>query len=536
MKFQDLLSRADDEVLQTLFGPRGVRLLGLIDPKNATTGKLRETIFTIHGAHGLLSSADSRALLFELLRTEEAKTLMAQLQIEGNGNEFEILKKATFPAGSARENSLYGFFELPPPVYEQKSVIQSLNDLHANYPLFPHQRVAVQKILNIYSEDSRALLHMPTGAGKTRTAMNLISHHIRNQESSVVVWLAYSEELCTQAVEEFEEAWPHLGNRKVQVQKFWGRHTFDVNALKDGIVVASLQKLFSSVKKEIAFINALGSKTTFVVIDEAHQAIAPSYKLLLEALLAQKQDAVLLGLTATPGRTWGDIDADQQLANFFRRNKVSLEVEGFNNPVEYLISSGYLARPTFKQLFYGGGLNLSEDDLRQISSDFDFPERILTRLADDEKRNLKIISEIEGLLTRHSRVLVFALSVEHSTLLASVLRARGIDAASVTTQTPPASRTSAIQAYKSDSDRPMVLCNYGVLTTGFDAPKTSAAMIARPTKSLVLYSQMVGRAIRGIEAKGNREAEIVTVIDQGLPGFNSIADAFSNWEDVWTKE
>jgi superfamily II DNA or RNA helicase len=72
-----------------------------------------------------------------------------------------------------------------------------------------------------------------------------------------------------------------------------------------------------------------------------------------------------------------------------------------------------------------------------------------------------------------------------------------------------------------------------VLTTGFDAPRTSAAVIARPTKSLVLYSQMVGRAIRGVRAGGNETAVIVTVVDQGLPGFNSVADAFTNWEDIW---
>ena len=79
----------------------------------------------------------------------------------------------------------------------------------------------------------------------------------------------------------------------------------------------------------------------------------------------------------------------------------------------------------------------------------------------------------------------------------------------------------------------MVLCNFGVLTTGFDAPATSAAIIARPTRSLVLFSQMVGRATRGPKAGGNAEAEIVTVIDPQLPGFGNVAEAFTNWEDVW---
>ena len=81
----------------------------------------------------------------------------------------------------------------------------------------------------------------------------------------------------------------------------------------------------------------------------------------------------------------------------------------------------------------------------------------------------------------------------------------------------------------------MVIVNYGVLTTGFDAPAISAAVIARPTRSLVLYSQMVGRATRGTRAGGNEEAEIVTVVDPHLPGFGNVADAFRNWEDVWNE-
>src|SRR3546814_20134290 len=79
------------------------------------------------------------------------------------------------------------------------------------------------------------------------------------------------------------------------------------------------------------------------------------------------------------------------------------------------------------------------------------------------------------------------------------------------------------------SAHPIVMCNFGVLTTGFDAPSTSAAVIARPTRSLVLYSQMVGRAPRGVKAKGNATAELVTVVDPHLPGFGDVAEASEHW-------
>ena len=148
-------------------------------------------------------------------------------------------------------------------------------------------------------------------------------------------------------------------------------------------------------------------------------------------------------------------------------------------------------------------------------------------------RNLAILTEIEHLAKRHQRIIVFATTVEHSELLAFALRARGHWARSITGATSPIDRQASIEAFKSDAPGSRIMCNFGVLTTGFDAPRTSAALIARPTTSLVLYSQMVGRATRGPKAGGNAEAEIITIVDSGLPGFGDVAEAFMNWEDVW---
>ena len=172
-------------------------------------------------------------------------------------------------------------------------------------------------------------------------------------------------------------------------------------------------------------------------------------------------------------------------------------------------------------------------DLKHIEQELELPKNILNHLAEDEQRNLRIILEVEDLGKRHQRILVFAISVEHTKLLAAVLQTRGWQADAITGNTPPEERSRLISSYRDDAPETKILCNYGVLTTGFDAPRTSAAVIARPTKSLVLYSQMVGRAIRGVKAGGNENAEIVTVVDNELPGFGSVAEAFTNWEDVW---
>ena len=169
----------------------------------------------------------------------------------------------------------------------------------------------------------------------------------------------------------------------------------------------------------------------------------------------------------------------------------------------------------------------------KIYSDFEIPDKLLKKLADDSLRTLKILRKIEDLTTRHKRILVFATTVAHSELLAVLLKSRGFNAKSLTGNTSTLDRPRMIEWYKEDTNDVRILCNFGILTTGFDAPKTSAAVIARPTKSLVLFSQMVGRATRGIRAGGNKESEIVTVIDIDLPGFRNMAESFTNWEDIW---
>ena len=147
--------------------------------------------------------------------------------------------------------------------------------------------------------------------------------------------------------------------------------------------------------------------------------------------------------------------------------------------------------------------------------------------------NILILQKVDELVTRHKRIILFAMNVEHSNILATCLQARSVNAFSITSKTESSQRRKLIERFKSDEDIPIVLCNYGILTTGFDAPKTSCALISRPTDSLVLYSQMIGRAIRGTQAGGNEAAEIITVVDSSLPGFDAVANAFFNWEDVW---
>ncbi|MDE0497521.1 MAG: DEAD/DEAH box helicase family protein [Acidimicrobiaceae bacterium] len=402
----------------------------------------------------------------------------------------------------------------------------------ARRSLFPHQkRVASEVERFLYRESRRVMLHLPTGVGKTRTAMSIVATHLRQRPQGLVVWLAAGRELLEQAAEEFQETWTAVGDRPTSCLRFWSNHDPDIDGVADGIVIAGLAKLhlYGAERQRIW---DLGNRTSLVVFDEAHQAVATTYIDLVQTLVTRNPGTGLLGLSATPGRTWADVDADLAVAELFDRNKVTLDFDG-ENLIEKLTADGYLARASFNLLNVEPGLALAAEDLRILQSTLDISDDVRESLGDDEQRNLRIVQRLLEMIERHSRVLVFAASVRNALLLASVLRALGIDAEAITGTTDAGQRTRAIGKFKRVGGK-RVLVNFGVLTTGFDAPSASAALIARPTKSLVLYSQMVGRVIRGPKAGGTDTCEIVTVVDTTLPGFGDVAQAFMNWEDIWT--
>lgn len=531
--FESLVQRLDDEALQELLGQEVIRLLRSLAGQKARPSALRQLLMEQRTPCSLLRDAKAREQLFSFLRPAEVGELIAASGLKA-GTDLHALCRYRFRKNSQAESAIFEALSVTVDAEHVDEIEPAETCVSASYSLFPYQRQAVQQALGNLEASGRVLIHMPTGSGKTRTAMNLIANVLRSCERGLVIWLAYSDELCEQAASEFCKAWRSLGDRDIGVWRFWDQRTVDFANCQDGLVVAGLTKMYNHFQEQRVEGVELGKRTKLVVLDEAHQAIAPTYSYLLDMLAPSYDEAsALLGLSATPGRTWRDIDADSELANFFKRQKVTLSIPGYPNPIDFLVAQGYLARPTFHTKRYSAGHSLSASEQAQIAAHLDIPESILMRLGADDQRNLLILTEVERLLRHHRRILVFSASVPHALLLAAVLRSRDHWAQAVTGATPKTDRRRIIQEYKDAAVEPRVLCNYGVLTTGFDAPATSAALIARPTKSLVLYMQMVGRALRGRSAGGNDEAEVVTILDDNLPSVGDLGEAFNNWEDVW---
>ena len=532
LNLRTLLCEAKAASLKKIIGQSTIDVLEGLDPELTKGKKIGDLAARLIEPSEALRNSTTRDQIINLLPLPKARELAEQLGVEAGRHLFANIREAITDKTALQK--LFLFFGV---VRDERAPVERRPDvspLLPYYGLFDHQRVAVNKVLDALSESPRkVVLHMPTGSGKTRTSMHIVAEHLRTHEPTVVCWLAQNVELLDQASNEFEKAWRYLGNREVDLLRFWGNRRTDPLSTIDGLIVAGLGKMQAFNTRDPASMLRLADRTSLIVIDEAHQAVAPTYASVLSTLYTKRPNNALLGLTATPGRTWSDIVEDQKLSEFFDGRKVMLEVAGYTDPVTFLIKKDYLARPSFRTLNSQAGLKLSRKDIRDLAAAVDIPPSILQRLGSDAQRNLKIIAGIEDLATRHRRIIVFAPSVENAYLISTLLVVRGYKSDVVTGKTEGSERDRIVKRFRSDDPHPMVLCNYGVLTTGFDAPGISAAMITRPTMSLVLYSQMVGRATRGLKAGGNPEAEIVTVIDQHLPGFDSVAAAFTNWEDVW---
>jgi DNA repair protein RadD len=501
---------------------------------NPDTKFLADTILDLYDLRDLMGDSNKRKLIFEHLLKEDAAEILGRQTGLVDSNPWSKLMELQF-SGSFKQ-VVFEYFEISS-ASNDKNITSNLPPsttiIKSDYALFLHQEIAAYEVKNCLSKDSsRVLLHMPTGAGKTRTAMHVICDYLRNTgsrtSSGLVIWLADTEELCEQAAQEFERAWKAIGIGETKLYRFYGDYDQELEHIQSGFMVAGLAKL-NCYSGQTGLLN-LGTHTSLVVFDEAHKVLAETYHDIVE-LFQTTGDAKLIGLSATPGRSTFDHDQNIRFAEFFQYNKVTLEVDGYKSPIDYLQAAGYIAKTNYHDIPYSPeDLKFTLSELNAMASGNDIPTSIVDRLGIDTKRNIKIVNAALDAVNNGKYIIIFSCSVENAEALQTLLLYKKVSSGLVTSNTEKNFRRDIIQKYK--NRELSVLVNYGVLTTGFDAPNTNVAIIARPTKSLTLYSQMVGRAARGERAGGNKECEIYTVVDD-LPGYKSLSEAFKYWDDAW---
>ena len=430
------------------------------------------------------------------------------------------------------------------------------------YELLDYQYYIKQRVLNNLNSEhllERMLVHMPTGTGKTKTTMHIITNYINFslKKQGIVIWIAHTIELLQQAYDTFEAVWKHLGDGKINAYKLWGNKVIeDTTQPLNGIVFCGLSKLMSIAESRKDLFERIKKDCRLVVFDEAHKAAAKQTQKVIEDLMRMPdgyKNRSLIGLTATPGRTTEDSYDNNLLTNMFGNKLIyidasilnqinmgrlaALNTVAENNIIRYFQERHILAKMKPQKLTYK--MEFSEKELKTLGStlrdmgydDKEYTDEQLKVLARSKERNLAIMSQLRQLHIDKKPTIVFACSVDHAKMLSAMLTLEGISNSLVLGEMDSMDRKYAIDVFKDRNSEVDIIINYEVLTTGFDSKNIKCVFITRPTKSIVLYSQMLGRGLRGPLMGGNEECDLID-IDDNLQAFDN-ETAFSHFNDYW---
>ena len=405
-------------------------------------------------------------------------------------------------------------------------------------PLHGYQESTTRKIREMLSrrtQSTRGLVQLPTGAGKTRVAVESVINEISSTEGNqLVIWVAQSEELCEQAVDTWTYVWQAAGpsGKHMAVSRLWGGNNAVPEETKLHLVVATIQTLSSILQNRRQTYNWMADPD-LVIIDEAHGAIASSYTPVLSwfGRSFSEKSRLLLGLSATPYRGSNEQET-QRLVARFGGNLIEPDEFGAADAHSYLQDMGVLAHVRHEEL---DGIRLELKDMRTASAgdaqNAMLDARIdLQQVAGSTQRNEAILEHIEA--NTSGPTLVFAASVEHAEALAAVLTVEGIPAAAISGKTDLGHRRAVIEDFRNGKIR--VLLNFDVLTQGFDAPKVEAVYVCRPTFSPNKYIQMIGRGLRGPLNGGSQEVLIVNIKDNLEQYGDELA--FTKFDHLWHRE
>lgn len=329
--------------------------------------------------------------------------------------------------------------------------------------LRPYQQEALDAINSFYDKGiNRQLIVLPTGAGKTV----IFSHLPKVKQNSLpMLVLAHRSELLIQAKEKISWSNPHLDIQIEQGENVAGY---------SDVVVASVPTLGRAESQRILKYPKDYFKS--IVVDEAHHAAAPTYRRILDYF----QPDYTLGVTATPQRS-----------DNTRLTEVFDEIVYYKT-IQDLIEEGYLCP------LVGYRIKTNTDISGVATHEGDYVISQLEDAIDNPERNAAIVAAYNNLVPG-SKAIVFCAGVKHANNVAASFNSSKVKAEVVLGETEENLRKDILQRFK--ENRTTVIVNVGVLTEGFDEPSVQTIILARPTRSTLLYTQIVGRGTRLHEGK-----------------------------------
>ena len=386
----------------------------------------------------------------------------------------------------------------------------------------------------------RAIVSLPTGAGKTRTVAEAIVEFWRNAVKSgsgprFVVWISQTDELGEQAVACFRQLWEACGadGHRLNIFRVWSGRGIPYSE-ESGIVVAGIDQLYSIASTNgegTSGLEDLGKHTGVVFIDEAHRSWALKYLKVLKQLgigsHAGPEDRIpLIGLTATPERTargetvklrqlYGGKTIHPSMKYHPPKDRRGSKFDGKWSSLDYmkrrLTELGFLARVQYHWEDPVEDFVMSPKETEEFNQTYSL-NKLSKRMGISVERNNATYRILKKWIKDNKRqVLFFGANVSQALLMSRFLEDDGIESATITSSTRYGTRKAYVRMFREGEIR--ALCNYNVLTTGFDAPKTDTVFIARPTRSRIVYQQMVGRGLRGPKFGGTETCDIITLED-----------------------
>ncbi|RBI68053.1 ATP-dependent helicase [Vreelandella sulfidaeris] len=339
--------------------------------------------------------------------------------------------------------------------------------------LRPYQQEAVKRVVGHFRASSEpALVVLPTGSGKS-----LVIAELARLARGRVLVLAHVRELVEQ------------NHAKYQA------YGLEADIFSAGLKrkEATRQVVFGSVQSVVRNLEQFNDANfTLLVIDESHRVSLnedASYRQVIEHLQSQNPNLKILGLTATPYRLGQGFIYYRHHHGMVRGSEESFFRDCvFEQPLRLMVKQGYLAAPKRLDMAVEG---YDFSALKPASSGL-FQEEALNRVVAGSRATPGIIEQIIARAVDRQGVMIFAATVAHAEEIMGYLPPA--EAALITGATPSQERKALIDAFKARAIKYLV--NVAVLTTGFDAPHVDLIAILRPTESISLYQQMIGRGLR----------------------------------------
>lgn len=359
-----------------------------------------------------------------------------------------------------------------------------------DYTLFDYQTKSKRQIFEAWDKYNSILFQMPTGTGKTRLFTSLVRDltywsESKNKRIKILI-IAHRKEL----IDQIDGC---LSKYQIKHGKIVGGHRKDFN---QNVLVASIQTLSQSRQRDAY--RALDAN--FIIIDEAHHSIAPSYKRLWELF----PNAKFLGVTATPW-TMAKVGFDSIY------NDIILSLQ----PREF-IKINRLAPYDYYSIKDNNDVYKSIHQIHEYDHDGDYTRSALEKRFDNLSIRAKLLDSYQK-FAKGKKGIIYSICRAHSKHICEEYANAGIKITDIDGDTPKAERERKVEDFKSGEIE--ILVNVDIFSEGFDCPDIEFIQLARPTRSLVKYIQQVGR---GLRVSHNKEKCIIldnvgAYYDFGLP-------------------